>query len=643
MKTHILYALSFVLLVNVAGGIQLLAKETPLKLASPDGQVVITFGTDPDQHLTVAVRRENEPVLVTSPIGVIVNGQDLGAGAQLGKSQTTVIDESFPWRGPKATARNHCNQITIDLTCPKKDTKWQLQVRAYNDGVAWRYLLPAKGTMKITGESTAFVLPERSRAWCQTNTGSYEGYYADYTLARDNMTPRPNRVAMPVTVELPGGRIAMLNEANTMGYSGMSLNLNERGVFESIFEDDPEGWEMTGPVASPWRVVVAVDNLNDLVNSTLIGNVCPPPDKKLFPLGMKEPWIRPGRCLWQWWAYGGAGSEWSKQKWFVDMASKLKCDYYLVDDGWENPKFGWMEGERSEWDRMKELVDYAKGKGVKLWIWRAWAHKPQWNWQGLETPESRNKFFGKCAEVGVVGVKIDFMNSESQKLLAFYLACMKDAAKHKIMLNFHGANKPAGEMRTWPHEMTREGILGLEHNKWAVIPRSHYAVLPFTRLAAGHGDFTPTTFQLERQGRTYASHQLACAIVLSTPVLCWADKPDVYLAQPEPVVKMLQEMPTTWDETVVLPGSRIGQFAAFARRDGQQWWIGILNGTDQRMAYQLDLDFLPKGKYEVTTVAEVHRKLDQMDVQQAQWKSGQKIELQIQNGGGFVARIKRVD
>jgi alpha-glucosidase len=137
---------------------------------------------------------------------------------------------------------------------------------------------------------------------------------------------------------------------------------------------------------------------------------------------------------------------------------------------------------------MKELVDYAAAKGVKIWIWKPWRTKPEWFWQGLETPEKRAKVFADCARIGVVGIKIDFMDSESQERLEFYRDCLEQAAKNKIMINFHGANKPAGEMRTWPHEMTREGVRGLEYNKWIEIPRSHYVALPFTRLAAGHGD-----------------------------------------------------------------------------------------------------------------------------------------------------------
>ena len=613
--------------------------ETPL--TSPNGGVTATITTNAQRHLAIEVRHAGRLVLASSPVGVIVDGRDLGDGAVIGKFLTETIDETFPWRGVKSAARNNCCQRTIAMNSPQPGTAWKLQVRAYDDGVAWRILVAGDGEHRVTGEPTAFALPEGTRAWCQTNTGNYEGFYTVYPLARAATNPRPARVGMPVTCELPGGGFAMLSESDIMGYSGMSVDLGENGVFQAVFEDDPSGWTMKGAFATPWRVVVISDDLNGLVNSTLIANVCPPPDARLFPMGMREPWIQPGRCLWQWWAYGGEGTQWKRQQWFIDRAAELKCQYYLVDEGWENPKFGWIADGHTAWDRMKELVDYAAAKGVKIWIWKPWRTKPEWFWQGLETPEKRAKVFADCARIGVVGIKIDFMDSESQERLEFYRDCLEQAAKNKIMINFHGANKPAGEMRTWPHEMTREGVRGLEYNKWIEIPRSHYVALPFTRLAAGHGDFTPGAFQKESLKQTSCSFQLATAIVLGTPLLCWADKPDVYLAQPEPVVTLLREMPTCWDETRVLPGSRIGHFAAFARRVGNEWWVAILNGTDQPMKYRLDPGFLGTGAWHATTVDDVRRKPDQMNVSQSEWHAVEAIELSIEGGGGFVARLKQ--
>ncbi len=623
--------------VVLATGV-VVAMEPPL--TSPDGKVSAAVMINAEQHLAIEVRHAGRPVLLPSLVGVIVDNRNLGERAVIGKAVAEMIDEKFPWRGVKSEARNNCRQHTLAMTSPAGGAEWKLQVRAYDDGVAWRILVAGEGKHQVSGEPTTFVLPAGTRAWCQSNTANYEGFYAAYTLARSATNPRPDRVGMPVTCELPGGGFALLSEADIMGYSGMSLNLDENGVFRAMFEDDPQGWTMNGPFATPWRVVMVSGDLNGLVNSTLVANLCPPPAPKLFPQGMAEPWIRPGRCLWQWWAYDGPGTEWKQQKWFVDRAAELKCEYYLVDEGWENPKFGWIADGHTSWSRMKELVDYAAKKGVKIWIWKPWQTKPEWFWVGLETPEKRAKLFADCAKIGVVGIKVDFMDSESQDRLEFYRDCLEQSAKNQIMINFHGANKPAGEMRTWPHEMNREGMRGFEYNKWIVTPRAHFATLPFTRMVTGHCDYTPTTFQKENLKQTTCSLQLANAVVLGAPLHCWADKPDVYLSQPERVVTMICEMPTCWDETRVLPGSRIGQLAAFARRAGDEWWVALVNGSDQAMKYRLDPDFLGTGTWQVTTVSDVRRKPDQMDVGQAEWRAGVSVEVACDEGGGFVARMK---
>ena len=349
--------------------------------------------------------------------------------------------------------------------------------------------------------------------------------------------------------------------------------------------------------------------------------VCvPPPDKQLFPDGIKTDYLKPGRCLWQWWAYNDPGTEWSKQHWFIDQAAALNCQYYLVDEGWENPKQGWSTEDKSAWERMRELCDYGSAKGVHIWLWRGWTRNDKRFWSGIETPEKREAFFRNCAEAGVKGTKIDFMDSQSHEMLAFYEDCLRVGAKHKIMVNFHGANKPAGEARTWPNEMTREGIRGLEYNKWSTLPPQHYATLPFTRYLAGHGDFTPTTLQQQFLKGTTVAQQLACAVVTTSPILCWADKPELYLESP--VVDFIREVPPVWDETRVLPGSRIGDLAVLARRSVNLWYVGIINGAEKR-SYTLDLSFLGRGKHLADFFSDVGGRPDEIRHRAKRFGDGQ--------------------
>lgn len=365
-----------------------------------------------------------------------------------------------------------------------------------------------------------------------------------------------------------------------------------------------------------------------------------PPDPTLFPQGIRTSWLKPGRCLWQWWAFDDPGTHWSKQKAFVDKAAALACEYYLVDEGWEHTRQEWFKpGEPDRaWPRMKELCSYAKTKGVGIWVWRGWTLNKGRQWPGLETHAKRVDFFRHCRDAGVAGAKIDFMDSESHSRLEFYQDCLRVAAENQVMVNFHGANKPTGEARTWPNEMTREGIRGLEYNKWDTSPPSHYATLPFTRLLAGHADFTPTTLNPKFLKGTTVAQQLACAVVLSTPVLCWADNPDLYLASPS--LDAIRAMPVVWDETHILPQSRIGELAAFARRSGDEWWVGVINGGGPRTV-ELPMDFLGAGDWTADRYADGAKPADFSVTRAVVLTAAAKHKVDLAAGGGLTLRIRK--
>jgi hypothetical protein len=232
------------------------------------------------------------------------------------------------------------------------------------------------------------------------------------------------------------------------------------------------------------------------------------------------------------------------------------------------------------------------------------------------------------------------MNSEGNDRLDFYLDCLRKGAENKIMVNFHGANKPAGEPRTWPNEMTREGIKALEHNKWGRLTFPHYTTLPFTRMLAGHGDFTPTTFQKNMQRGSSSALQLATAVVFTSPLLCWADKPEVYLESS--ALKYILTMPTSWDETRVLEGSEIGGIAAFARRDGDEWYVAIMNGESNIAVYDLQLDFLEGGRYLGELVEDDMSDSGKMVHSTGTYSADMKVRVAMLSGGGFVMRLSKL-
>jgi hypothetical protein len=608
-------------------------------IESPQGTVQVTISANADGRLVYAVQFAGKQVLAPSPIGVKVDETDFGTGVEIGAAKEEGFESKFPWRGNHAEV-DVAGKFAAILIQQKGGAAWTLEVKCFDNGVAYRCVIPGEGTRKVAGEAAAWEFPAGTFAWCNPNTATYEGVYERFAVNEIPADKFKNGIGMPTTLELPGGGFAVLTEADVMGYSGMTLaSVKDKNVLEAAFRDDAKGWSMSGEIKTPWRVLMLSADLNGLVHNDIVPALCPPPDGKLFPEGIRTEWLKPGRCLWQWWAYDDAGTHWSKQKWFVDQAAELKCQYYLVDEGWEHTRQEWASEGKDVWTRMKELCDYAAGKGVGIWVWKGWTFDEKRQWPGLETPQKREDFFRHCAEAGVKGTKIDFMDSESHDRLAFYEDCLRVGAKYKVMVNFHGANKPTGEARTWPNEMTREGVRGLEYNKWDALPPVHYATLPFTRYLAGHGDFTPTTFQPERIKGTTFAQQLAGAVVFNSPILCWADKPDLYLASP--AVEFMRNIPPVWDETIVLPGSVIGGLAAFARRSGDDWYVGVINGGKAR-EITIDFAFLGSGDRMADFFTDVPAEATKLDVQKnVKIKASTKQVVKLNDGGGFVAWIRK--
>jgi alpha-glucosidase len=606
-------------------------------VSSPDGKLETTLTHDANGQLVYSIRFNGQGVLAPSPLGVTVDGVPFGAADDLGKVSKSSVHEKFPWRGTKSQVDMRGKSVEVALK-NRSGATWRVQLCCFDNAVAWRAIVPGKGTRKVSGEASAWVLPAGTAAWCNPNTANCEGIHERWLVNEIPADHFTNGINLPVTFELPGGGYAALSEAEVMGYSGMTVEPTGTLTLKSSFRMDREGWPMDGEVRTPWRVMMVAADLNGLVNCDAIAALCPAPDKQFFPKGIESDYLKPGRCLWQWWAYDDPGTHWTKQHWFVDQAAALNCKYYLVDEGWEHSRQEWASQGKTAWERMKELCDYAASKGVGIWVWRGWIYNEKRQWDGLETQEKREAFFRHCAEAGVKGTKIDFMDSQSHDRLAFYEACLRTAAKYKIMVNFHGANKPAGEERTWPNEMTREAVRGLEYNKWDALPPAHYATLPFTRYLVGHGDFTPTTLQAERLKGTTVAQQLACAVVTTSPILCWADKPDLYLASP--VAEVIRSMPPVWEETRVLPGSKIGDLAIFARRSGKDWYVGIINGGATRTG-TLDLSFLGRGRFSADIYGDVADEPTQFAIQHVAEVSAKTSQAyRLNAGGGLVVRLR---
>ncbi|MES2439965.1 MAG: glycoside hydrolase family 97 catalytic domain-containing protein [Verrucomicrobiota bacterium] len=600
------------------------APAKPTTFTSPNGKIAASVGVS-GGRLVLGVRRDNKPVLETSPLGVTVDGVDLGESVELGTSETYTTDSTYPNPLGPGSLRDQSKGVKLTVRPKGATSPWILDVRAYDDGVAWRYLVPGQGSRKVGGESTSFVLPDGVTYWSNHNTNNYEANYLSFA-AKGDVATRP--VTMPLTAELPGGGFACITEANTLGYSGMTLGPRGR-ILTGIFEDNTKGWTIKGDIATPWRIVIAVDSLDALVNQSIVYNVSPPPDSKLFPEGKNTDWIKPGRSFWTW----GFG-QWDTAKWeliqgFVDDAASLNCQYYVIDDPWREKKMGWHRNGKDEWASLKEVCAYAAAKNVKIMVWE--------HWERIRDLAAREEFFRNVSEAGAVGVKIDFMDSESQEMLEFFKSSLEIAARHKVMINFHGANKPAGEERTWPHWMTREAIFGMEQG--GNVERQHLAALPFTRLVTGPADFTPTVFRSGPMGKTTAGSQLATSIAYTSPLHHWADSAKSYNAQAPEVLEFIRNKPAVWDETKVLSGSKIGETALMARRSGDTWYIAAINGTNEDMTREIKPDFLAAGKWAAVSFSDVSGEKTKLTVDKSSVTRDTAVSARMAPGGGFVMKI----
>jgi alpha-glucosidase len=618
-----------------------LCSASTITLASPSNTIVVTL--DPAAgHLRYSISHNGRDVLKPSTLGITIDGVDLGSSASLGQPARESKHEVYPWLGARSSATNHCNIYRVPVTHEPSKIRWTLEFRVFDDGAAYRYLIPGTGSRRIYGESSSWSFPSRSRAWFQSNIANYENEYESAlvesipTAGGPNATPL--HLGLPVTIELPDGAFALISEADLENHSGLVLKPTGSPRLEAAFPFDPEGWEVAGNIQSPWRVTLVSRDLHDLVNSDIISSLNPPPDPALFPKGPHTDWIVPGRALDTWTIFGNDGAQWHRQKWFIDQCAALNCEFLLLDAGWRTERWGWLANNGDVWARLRELCEYGAAKNVGIIAWNAYPDGRD-DGPGLTTPGARRDFIRRCREAGVKGIKIDFFDREDKATVEVYEEFRRLTAEARLLISFHGANKPTGETRTWPHETTREGIREQEYLLWDQMSLTHYTALPFTRMAVGHSDFLPTYVRQKYLKNTTATFQMATAVVATSPFLCWPDHPDDYLASP--FVDLIKRVPVVWDETRVLPGSDIGQFVAFARRSGQTWFVAILNGATQPRTHTLQFDFLDHQPYTATFYRDVDPWPTGLTVTHRQPVTSKlSLPVNLSSGGGFVAWLK---
>jgi alpha-glucosidase len=617
-------------------------------------------GTPGTPQLVYEVAYRGKPVIARSLLGLEFQGQaPLGPNLGITGSTPGKIGETYAVPAGKASSiRNECNTVSIDTretVAPNR--RMAIEARANNDGVAFRYRLPAQAGLagiKITNEHTQFVMGREGTAYpliLRNYRTSWEDNY--HTLPISGMHPE-SLVGLPLLMELPGTAFVAITEAHIENYSGMYLKHDERAAlaFDARLSpriDDPAvSVVANAPIETPWRVVLIGSEPGRLIESNMVLNLNPP------SAIADTSWIKPGKASWDWWSgpYDEGvnfrpGKNTETIKHYVDFSSQSGFEYFMLDAGWAVVTRGGPSDSGVDLTKVRPEIDmpavlaYAKSKNVKLWLWAHWT----------DVDRQMDAAFPLYERWGIAGVKIDFMDRDDQQMVEFYRRTAKTAAEHHLMVDFHGAYKPDGIERTWPNVLTREGVLGLEYNKWSgrVTPE-HNVMLAFTRLIAGPMDYTPGGFlnvtredfqprNLHPMVMGTRTHQTALFVVYLSPFEMVSDSPEAYQGQKE--LKFLSAVPATWDETRVIAG-KVGEYIAVARRKGDEWFIGSIAGREG-VELDLPLEFLGAGQY----TAEIYADAPDADqhpmntvVREEKVNRSGRLHMKMAPGGGQAVRVR---
>ena len=618
MRSLVVCGFVYACMLSITAVVAASAVPRGIIIESPSKEVLVNVCSDTNGGLKYAVRFCGKTLMGDAPLGVTVNGVALGQDAELaGKPEFSEFSGTIACRGVSSSVKPRYRQAVLEFRNAACATNFFVDFRVYDDGVAFRYRVPGDESHVITGEATGFQLPEQAIVWA---TDHSEGDYIQAPVEK-----HPGGVLPLGFMTADGSAYGAITEGMLVDYVGMQLCSDSNGLMNACFKAQPK-WKIDGPVKSPWRVIMLARDLNGLVNNTILPSLASAPGHSGFD------WVRPARLGWSWIACrGDAGVNLDNMKLYARLCSALGFEGNVVDEGWSHWGTEAEKGGEKAWGMIKELVEYSKALNVETWLWKSCPSRR--GVPGIFDPAAREKFFRRCAELGVVGVKLDFVGAETVDNNNFMRDTLEAAARHKLMVIFHGCNKPTGLEYTWPNEVTREGIRGLEFQRPYGLNLQH----PVGRLLAGHADYTPFLMN-NRVGCTLAQN-LATIITYTSSILMPCEHLRKIFDLPE--VEFFKSVPTVWDETRVLSPSEFGQLVAFARRRSGSWFLGVCNGGDARVM-DIPLAFLGPGRW----LAELHsdcRKNRQATVCETRIITARdSLKADMLGGGGYAARFSKL-
>ena len=622
-------------------------------LLSPDQKTRLRIEVGDEIRYTLY--HNSRELIAPSPISLTINGsQQLGINPQLeGVSRRSVDEMIHPVVRVKSRyVADRFNEITFDFK-----GNFSLYFRAYDDGVAYRFRTEYDKEIEVSAEEVTFNFTDDHHVYFPTEESFLTHSERLYEYIPISSIPPDKMSSLPVLIDIEEGPKVAVVEADLEDYPGMYLVGNNdsslHGIFPAVALAEKQTRDRTvevieraayiartsGTRTFPWRAIVVADRDADLIESQMVYKLSKPAQLE------DTSWIKPGKVAWDWWNANNifgvdfkAGINTETYKYYIDFASEFGIDYVILDEGWY--ELGDLFKINPEID-LEGLLRYAKQKNVGIILWVVWKTLDD---QLLEALDQFQKW-------GVKGIKVDFMQRDDQWMVNFYRRVAMEAGKRHLLVDFHGAYKPAGLRRAFPNVLTREGVRGLEHSKWSKQPTpEHNLTIPFIRMLAGPMDYTPGAMNNAQEKNFRAvfdrpmslgtrCHQLAMYVVYESPLQMLADSPSHYLRERE-CLEFISRVPTVWDETRVLD-ARVADYVLIARRSGEEWYVGAMTDwTPREMA--LDLDFLGDVEYTM----EIYRDGPNADrygndyekvVQQI--SNGDPFKIRLAPGGGWAARI----
>lgn len=632
-------------------------------LESPDHRIRVAL-TATEGVLSYAVSRDNRTVIANSALGLLTSEGALDGGTlELRGVEGKTMDGVYrPVAGKASSVADRYNQVELRLAGKTKDVELDLVVRAYDEGIAFRYILPQRVGAKeigISGESTRFVFPANYRCW-GFNPGQADNAHEGEFDPIDASAIRPHDLFDAPLVCKTGVKQTTfaLAEADKRDYAGAYYSGRGEGglgvqVSLAPHHSDPKASGYipavrtslaTEPLLTPWRVIMLADTPGGLAESNLIATLGSPSTVA------DTSWIKPGKSAWDWWNgwavdIPGAGINTATYQAYTDFAASLGLDYILIDEGWYEGSAEW--GQTANVTRpiaqmdMPAIIGHARDKGIGVWVWLQWE----------QLDRQMDEALAQYEAWGIKGIKVDFMNRNDQDMVGFYHKVLSKAAAHHLMVDLHGAYPPDGLLRTYPNYMTQEGVMGAEYNKWSSrVTATHNVTLPFTRMILGPMDYTPGGFrslvpeQFATQKRnvkpyvqTTRGQAVAMYVVYDSPLVMVADNPEAY-KNPDGSwadgAQFIGRVPTTWDETRVLAGD-IGQYIVSARRKGDTWYIGAMTNERARKL-AIPLSFLDGGMRYRAEILQDGKDRDHLAASATQVGRNSRVKLSLADGGGAV-------